>query len=71
LRIAAGENGGGIERAAIGLHDFPVCAQPEARLRILRARPAKNKARATQDRKVDCHPVMVESSTVAFKQRMA
>jgi hypothetical protein len=69
LRIAPAEDGGGIERAAIGLDDFPVRPQPKASLHILRARPAQDEARASQDRNVDCHPGMVESRWVAFKQR--
>jgi hypothetical protein len=69
LRIAPRENGGRVERAAIGFDDFPVCPQPEASLDILRTRPAKKETRAIQGRNVDCHPGIVESWTTAFKQR--
>src|ERR1700754_2075210 len=60
LRIAAGENRRRIERAAIGLDDFPVSPQPKARLHVLRAWPAKEETRAAQDRNVDGHPGIVE-----------
>lgn len=54
--------------AQVANGDTPA-ATIEARLHILRAWPAKNQARATQDRNVGCHRGIVESSTVAFKLR--